>query len=267
MSYYSMNGLGGWMPTGGDVAKATQGAVGVFAGAVVAKFVTGFLMDIGLKKTTDAAGVTTYSFKAKGGSDVTVTNAAGPLGAKDLDSGRTFGGKLLSVVPGLAPVAVGFAFYAKGQSSDGEAGRVWLTSSGLGMIGYGLGHVLKAILERVDIDYSSVDSKGAYTLKSPASTWAQKTAAVLPFGAVDTYESNIVINGLGYAGGVRGYMRRGMNGLGYNRNPGAPTFVESVRGLGRAPAEIQTLVASSGISAAPSTIEPVSMQGLAATLM
>lgn len=258
MSYYDMNGLGGWMPTGSDVAKATQGAVGIVAGAAVAKAVTGFLANMGLKKNENG----TFTFKPKGGQAEVTSDPALPQGPAALDAGRVFGGKVMSVVPGLAPVAVGLAFYAKSQeSSDGA--QVWLASSGLGMIGYGIGYVVKAILERVDVDYASApNANGSYAMKTPASTWASKTAAFLPLGAVDTYESNIVINGLGYAGGVRGYMRAGrMNGLGYSRNPGAPTFVQR---LNSAPTEIQTLA---GVSAAPMTSEVVSLQGLSATLM
>ena len=273
---YDMDGLEktgpkAFIPTGRDIADAAQGGLGLIVGAAIAKWVANGLMDYNLTKETDDKGVTTYKAKVEGSETEVVlgTSAAGTPGPAVLDQGRgLFGGQFGAALPGLAPVLVGLAFYAKSSTLDSEDGgpssaQVWLSSSGLGMIAYGLGHSIKSVLERVNIDYSKKPASptAGYGMKDVKTDWAAKAAAYLPFGGVDTYESNIVINGLGNMG-VSRYMRGNMNGLGMR-----PTFVNRVNGLGRAPAEIQTLAPASspaGVSAAPQTI---TLAGLSASLM
>lgn len=271
-------GLRGFIPTGQDLAQAAQGGVALIAGAAIAKWFANFVADIGLTKTTDEKGVTSYKFKPKGkDTELTVQNQTAdgkpnPLGPAQLDSGRVFGGPVMSALPGFGPVLIGLSFYAKSTTMSGN-GQVWMASSGLGMIGYGLGHVLKSIFERVNVDYSKEpDAAGAYNMKETKVTWGDQAAAYLPFGGVDTYESNIVISGLGNMNnsmGVRRYMNglRGFRGLGnspanWSMSAGAPTFVERLNGR---PTQIQPLVMSAGVSSAPGTIEQIN--GLSAVLM
>lgn len=130
----------------------------------------------------------------------------------------------------LVPLAVGLGLFSKLRGQyPALAG-----ANGLGMMGYGLGSLVKSALKSAD---------------------QAEAAAYVQLGAVDTYESNILA-GLGaYDMSVNRYLSPSLNG-GYSRYPAAPTFVQSLQG---APTQIQSL------QGAPTSIE--SLNGLSATLM
>jgi hypothetical protein len=146
----------------------------------------------------------------------------------DLDSAGTARAWAKWVRP-LIPLAVGLGLFSKLRGQyPALAG-----ANGLGMMGYGLGSLVKSALNSAD------QSAGA---------------SYVALGAVDTYESNILA-GLGAADySINRYLSPSLNG--YSRYPGAPTFVQTLQG---APTQIQSL------QGAPTSIE--SLNGLSATLM
>lgn len=155
-------------------------------------------------------------------------------GVSGVAAGSTF--EKAAWVPPLVPVVVGLFLFSRFRDQyPALAG-----ASGLGMMGYGLGSLAKQALNKLN----------------------QKAVAdYIPFGAVDTYESNILA-GLGADMSINRYLN---GGLGYNdRSSGAPVMVEQVRSLASAPTEFQNL------AAAPMTSSLVTMNGLhglSATLM
>lgn len=129
----------------------------------------------------------------------------------------------------LVPLAVGLGLFSKLRGQyPALAG-----ANGLGMMGYGLGSLVKSALKAAD---------------------QTDAAAYVSLGAVDNYESNILA-GLGAADySINRYLSPSLNG--YSRYPAAPTFVQQLQG---APTQIQSL------QGAPTSIE--SLNGLSATLM
>ena len=116
-------------------------------------------------------------------------------------------------------------------------------ANGLGMMGYGIGKLVKLAVGQFAAEQTETVNK------------------YLGLGAVDNYESALVMNGLGYDMSINRYLRNGpsLMGLGDDRSPGAPVFVETVSG---APTSITQ------ISGAPTQISTISgLHGLSATLM
>lgn len=141
------------------------------------------------------------------------------------------------------PILVGLALFTKTRDSYPALGG----ANGLGMIGYGLARYAK-----IALDKAATKADGT----ADAESIAAKASSYLSLGAVDTYESSLVVNGLGYSDmGINRYLPR-FNGLGDSRSPGAPTFVETVSG---APTSV------TAINGAPTSV--TTLQGLSATLM